>query len=149
MNTTGNSRPFAECRVMSVTALWSGSSASRSVTSETASRNACTRSIGPAAAAGAGAGPIGIGRRQPADAATEARSPESSLSSNWVRHPDQLLQVLDAPLRLDRPLGSQLGEVAGALEHGFDRVPDPAVGLVGDLVEEIEQVADAAQRPSR
>jgi hypothetical protein len=42
-NTTGYSRPLAECNVIKVIELASGSFSSRSVTSEIASRKACTR----------------------------------------------------------------------------------------------------------
>ena len=86
-NTTGNSRPFAECSVISTT--WSSTSpsgsSSVSATSETCSRNSSTR-------------------------------------VNSLGRTDQLVEVLDAPGRLDGVLGLQLGEVAGALERGLEQV---------------------------
>ena len=149
MNTTGNSRPFAECSVIErdralvgIVGVEVGDERDR--LEERLHPLHRTERRGRSAT-----GRIGVARRQPSDRNQATEIAGVDLLVELLRDADQLLQVLDAALRLDRALGSQLGEVARALEHGFDRVPDTAVGLVGDLVEEIEQVGDAAQRPSR
>ena len=64
---------------------------------------------------------------------------------------DQLAQVLDASVRLDRVLGLELGEVPGLLDRGLQQVAGAhAVGSTGELAESVEQVderGDAADGP--
>ena len=67
-----------------------------------------------------------------------------------ARHADELLEVLDAPARLDRPLGLERLEVAGALEHALDELGDGH--LLRDRHERLQQAAQrlhGAQRRGR
>ena len=118
-NTTGNSRPFALCSVISVTIESSAPSPSMSVTSEIASRNACTR-----------ASPLG-GSGHLVDA--RDRDERGGVAGVQVlvelpRDTDELGQVLDAALRLDRALGLELGEVAGLGRGSPSSAPDDPAG---------------------
>ena len=58
----------------------------------------------------------------------------------------ELLQILEPALRLDRPFGLELGEVAAARERDFETRPDACLRSLRDLVHELEKVAQAAQR---
>ena len=66
-----------------------------------------------------------------------------------VRRPDELVEVLQPPVGLDRVLGLQLGEVAGPFERRLQqfRRARPLVGeAVGERVEQGHERVDAAQR---
>ena len=154
MNTTGYSRPFAECSVISVTALCSPpapSAVSRSVTSEIASRNTWI-----AREAGGQRELADRRRRSPTSAASPVPTPaipgrpgEVAGVDRFVElaaHADELLEVLDPALRLDRVLGFELGDVAGLLEHRLDRGGDARRRRVLERLHELEQLADAAER---
>ena len=96
MKTIGNSRPFALWSVISVTRPSSSRIASASASSAICWRNSATPASSPAA------GRVVL-----------------------ARDADELLEVLDPALRLDRPLGLERVEVAGLaqrlLEHLADR----------------------------
>ena len=72
MNTTGNSRPLAECNVINVTALCSASYSSMSVTSDSASRNAWMRGIPTGTTSGGGSSPSPASRPSPPSPAAPA-----------------------------------------------------------------------------
>ena len=117
-NTTGNSRPFAECSVISVTELTSGI-----VLVEVGDeRDRFEERLHAVEALGA------------ADASSPWPTPPIATSPCEValvdllvelaRRADELLQVLDAALRLDRAFGFELGEVAALRQHRFERGAD-------------------------
>ena len=60
---------------------------------------------------------------------------------------DQLLEVLDPPLGLDRPLGPQRVEVAAALQQRPQQLGDRAVLELG--LELLDQLGEAADRLDR
>ena len=62
----------------------------------------------------------------PADRDEPAEVAALDLLVELARRADELLQVLDAALRLDRPLRLELGEVAAARQHRFERGADTA-----------------------
>ena len=86
MNTIGNSRPFALWSVISVTRPSSSRSPSAS-----ASSAICWRNV-----------------------STVRSSPPPGCDVELARDADELLEVLDPPLRLDRPLGLERVEVAAS-----------------------------------
>ena len=60
---------------------------------------------------------------------------------------DQLGQVLEPALGLDGVLGLQLGEVAAALEHRLEHGAGPVGRRLGEVVEQREELVDAADGP--
>ena len=143
-NTTGNSRPFAECSVISVTVLWSGSVSSMSVTSEIASRNACTRSRP------CGTSSVVVALADAADRDEPAELALVDLVVELARGADELLQVLDPALRLDRPLGLELGEVAALREHRLERARRRrSAAAASTVVHQLEQVLAGRRAPCR
>ena len=59
---------------------------------------------------------------------------------------DELLQVLDATVRLHRPFGLELGEIAALRQHGFQGRADAARRLHLDLVDQFEEIAQPSER---
>ena len=66
-----------------------------------------------------------------------------------ARRADELLQVLEAALRLDRALRFELGEVAALGQHRFERAPDTVGRGHLDFAHELEQVLAARRAPCR
>ena len=64
-----------------------------------------------------------------------------------ARHADELLEVLDAAARLDRPLGLERLEIAGPLEHALDQLGDG--DLQRDRHERLQQAAQRLHRAQR
>jgi hypothetical protein len=65
-----------------------------------------------------------------------------------ARDLDELLEVLDAPLRLDRPLGLERVEVAGLVQHGVEQIADRHL-LLGALAQEGHRRHEALEGPHR
>ena len=142
-NTTGYSRPFAECSVINVTELASGSFSSMSVTSEIASRNACTRASPSGwSAASSALAPMPT----PPIATSPPKSPRSTCSSNSRAEPTSSCRFSTRPCASIERSDFQLGEVAAARQHRFERGRDPARGRVGGLAHQLEQILEPAER---
>ena len=119
-NTTGNSSPFAECSVISVTELCLGIVLVE-VGDERDRLEERLHARQPVGIVDAAARRLGRRRRRRRSRRARRGRRASTCSSNSRADADELLQVLDAALRLDRALGLELGEVAAALEHRFER----------------------------
>ena len=65
-----------------------------------------------------------------------------------ARDLDQLLEVLDAPLRLDRALGLERVEVAGLVQDRVEQVADRDL-LLGALAQEGHRGHEALEGPDR
>ena len=93
--------------------------------------------------------PDSFGGADPGDAGQARDVARVERLVELAAHADELLQVLDPPARLDRPLRLELGDVAGVLEDHLDGVRD-AVGRGGlEAGHQLEQVADARRAPCR
>src|SRR4051794_2257525 len=118
MNTIGYSRPFALWRVISVTRPSSSRRVSASATSAICWRKASSVS-----------------------------APSSARASN-SRDLDELLEVLDAPLRLDRPLGLERVDVARLAEDRLEEVADRHA-LLRPLAQAGHRLHEPSERPLR
>ena len=110
-----------------------------SVTSEIASRNACTR----ARPCGTRVGVVALAHAADRDHARELALVD--LVVEVARRTDELLQVLEPALGLDGPFGLELGEVAALGEHRLERAADTVHRRDLDLVHELEQILAAAE----
>ena len=147
-NTTGNSSPFAVCSVISVTALCSAASLGIGGVQVGDQRDRLEERLDPRRGRrGSAMSPAASSAvPTPAMPGRPETSPASSAWSNSRQTPTSSCRFSMRPARLDRPLGLELGEVAGLLEDRLDRRPIPPRGDGLEPGHELEQVADAAER---
>ena len=120
MNTIGYSRPLALCSVISVTRPSSS-----------------VRVVG-----------VGDQRDLLQELGQRSGCRSGSAASYSTRDVDELLEVLDPSLRLDRPLGLERLEVAGLAQHLLEQLGDRRRRL-GPLAQHVHRAHEAPQRLDR
>ena len=139
-NTTGNSSPFAVCRVISVTTPACSSSGSSGIWSVSATSATRSRKSGRP------------GATVPASTSDgSADGPATRVVGELAGHGDELGEVLDPGLVLRVVGGLELREVAGALQHRLQHHvgPLPRVDHRLQLLDHADEALDRLQRAGR